>query len=52
MFKTWSTLDERAVVFLPRKYFLLLCLGKKLVFFRYNFALGKETKKFQCDNIL
>jgi len=52
MYRIQANLDEKAVVFLPRKSFLLpLRLGKKkLSVFYYNFSLGKHNKKLRCRN--
>jgi len=50
MYRIQANQDEKAVVFLPRKFFLTPSPGqKKLVFFNYNFSLGKDNKKISMS---
>ena len=52
-YRIQANLDEKAVVFLPRKSFCYpFAWVKKLVFFIIIFLWEKITNKFQCHNIL
>jgi len=50
MHRIQANLDEKAVVFLPRiSFFYPFAWAKKLVFFYYNFSLGKDNKKISMS---